>query len=434
MKYTTAQSAAIKSTEGNQQIVAGPGSGKSQAISARSVKCLMHDDVKPENVVAITYNEDAATSLRQRIHALAAEKLSDTTGLAAMFIGTFHGFCLSLLQNDLFKYRNYSILSEVQSRLLVSRFPNRSGLTSACWIKGSQSGSPLTTNPRDIGLYLKALNTIREERLDPTRLPEGLREALARCNRLLDRLHLLDYSRLLDEVLRALNDSNDAEHLRLQERLAGRVRYLMVDEAQDMTVSMAALVDRLHSLGAQVCMVADDDQTVNAWRGASPKHFLDFPKNYPDAHSHVLADNFRSTVGVVETARTIAEGNLNRVPKELRSASHHEWRRGDLLALGFKTPQEEATWIVRKMQELHGTPWRDKPDGPVRGLTWSDMAVLLRSVRKDGGAIVAALKAAGIPVVAQGMTGLFEPPEAEAVAVSFDYLAGNADSAAFREV
>lgn len=96
MRYTAAQSAAIRTIDGNHQIVAGPGSGKSGTLSARSVKCVTQSGVGPENVV-ITYNEDAANSLRQRIHALAAEKLPDTTGLAAMFIGTFHGFCLSLL-------------------------------------------------------------------------------------------------------------------------------------------------------------------------------------------------------------------------------------------------------------------------------------------------------------------------------------------------
>ena len=433
MKYTPAQGTAIRTINGNHQIVAGPGSGKSATLSARCVKCLMQSGVSPENIVAITYNEDAANSLRQRVHALAAEKLPDTTGVSAMFVGTFHAFCLSLLQGDLFRYRNYSVLSEVQARLLVSRYPNNSGLTCARWVKGSQAGQPLTADPRDIGQYLEALNTVREERLDPARLPDGLREALGRWNRLLDRKHLLDYSRLFDEVLRALDDTHDPEHLRLQQRLAARVQYLMVDESQDLSVAMSALVNRIHRLGAQVCMVADDDQTVNAWRGASPKHFLDFPKNYPDAHSHVLAENFRSTVGVVETARTVIEGNGGRIPKDIRSASHQQWQRGDLLALGFKTPEEEAGWIARKMAELHGRPWRDKPDGPERGLAWSDMAVLLRSVRKDAAPIVAALKAAGIPVVAQGMTGLFEPPEAEAVAVSFEYLAGAVDERAIRE-
>ena len=199
-------------------------------------------------------------------------------GMAAMVIGTFHSFCLSLLQNDLFKYRNYSVLSEIQARLLVSRYPNSSGLTSARWVKGSQAGQSLTTDPRDIGQYLEALNTVREERIDPVRLPQGLREALGRWNRLLDRKHLLDYSRLLDEVLRALEDTHDPEHLRLQQRLAARIRYLMVDEAQDLSIAMAALVSRLHSLGAQVCMVADDDQTINAWARSVPQTLPRLPK------------------------------------------------------------------------------------------------------------------------------------------------------------
>ena len=432
MNYTAAQRTAIR-TEGNQQIIATAGAGKSATISARVVRALK-SGVPPAGIVALTYNEAAAIELKQKITALAREKLGEGfVGLSELFVGTVHGYCLHLLQNDLYRYRTYSVLTDVQARLLVSQYPNSSGLSSVRIVKGRRAGQWLTVSPRDISLFLETLGVAREEMVDPALLPQGLRQALEQWRRLLDRKRVFDYSRLLAEILWALSDQADPEHLRLQDRLAERLKYVVLDEAQDANIAMDRFLHRLHDLGACVCVCGDASQTIYQWRGASAQNFLSFPDRYPDVTVHALEDNFRSSFGVVETAQAIENGLTSRhSSRRARAASHHCYERGDILALAFATPEAEAAWIAGKMRALHGTPYQDTKDSLPRGLSWSDMAVLLRSTRKDAGPILGALTREGIPVVMRGMSSLFDAAEVEAAAVSFEYLAGERGAEEFR--
>lgn len=83
-------------------------------------------------------------------------------------------------------------------------------------------------------------------------------------------------------------------------------------------------------------------------------------------------------------ARQVIERNPDRLPKKMESTDAQEYVRGDVLALRFQDAESEAQWIAQKIQSMIGTPYRDRPDGQERGLTYSDMAVLLRSVNNDG--------------------------------------------------
>ncbi len=316
---------------------------------------------------------------------------------------------------------------------LVGHYPHASGLTSVRLIKGREAGQGLTTKPRDVALYLETLGVTREEQVAPEKLPEGLRQTLGRWHRLLDHKRVFDYARLLDEALWALYDQSDPEHQRLQRRLAEKLRMVVLDEAQDANEAMDRLLSRLHEMGAMVCVCGDASQTIYQWRGADARKFLTLHKRYPGVTVHALEHNFRSSVGVVETAQAIEDGLGTRlVSKRMVARSHQRFERGDILALPFPSAKAEAAWIADKMRELHGTPYQDRADSPPRGMAWSDMAVLLRSTRKDGGPIVEALKAEGIPTLTRGMTNLFDAPEAEAATVSLEYLSGLADAEAVR--
>jgi superfamily I DNA/RNA helicase len=126
MKYTPNQQEAIDHLDGNLQIIACAGSGKTQVISQRIVNILREKGqagISPANIVAFTFTDKAAAELKDRIHRLAREQLGSQFLLAEMFVGTIHGFCLDMLQTYLFKYLKYSVLSEVQQRLLIDHIP-----------------------------------------------------------------------------------------------------------------------------------------------------------------------------------------------------------------------------------------------------------------------------------------------------------------------
>lgn len=433
--YTPAQVAAIQEVERNLQIIACAGSGKTQVISARVVEILKRGrgrGVKPENIVAFTFTDKAAAELKDRIATLVRAEFGDLPGMAEMYVGTIHGFCLELLQTYLFEYLKYSVLTEVQARLLVSRNSRKSGLTDVEIISGPSRGQKLTRRPRDVSVFIESLNVIREDNPDLAQVPSGLRGALDKYTDLQDEHRYLDYSRMMVEAVTALHDESD-DRLALQRRIADRVKYLIVDEYQDVNPLQEALIRRLHELGANVCVVGDDDQTIYQWRGSEIRNILEFASRYPRVQSTTLAENFRSSPGVVDTGRRIAElNNPNRLPKAMVAGSPRTYERGDLLALTFRSLDDEAHWIASKILDLRGVPFADEPGHAPRGLSWSDCAILLRTVRSCGQPIAQALDDAGIPYIITGLSDLFQSTEVQACVALFSYICGQASDADIR--
>lgn len=414
MEYTDNQKQAIETLDGNLQIIACAGSGKTQVISQRIVNILKTkagDGIGPANIVAFTFTDKAAGELKDRIHRLCKEQLGSDIGLAEMYVGTIHGFCLDLLQSYEHRYLKYSVLSDVQQRLLIDRHSQESGLSDLV----THDGKPLKRWV-DSKLYQKVLSMVREAEIDEAELGDHpIRQALAKYAGLLDRKRYLDYSTLLTEAVQSLaTDGN------LQGKMAERVKFLIVDEYQDVNPLQETLITLLHRLGAQVCVVGDDDQTIYQWNGSDIGNILGFRERYPAVAQIEMGDNFRSSRGVVDSARRVAEGNAGRLPKTMQSRDQQPYEQGDLLALGFRSPEEEAAWIVGKIQALRGRPFVENDE--TRGLTWSDCAILLRSVKNSAEPIVAALRKAGVPYLIKGMNRLFETREIEAARAIFYYL------------
>ena len=218
----------------------------------------------------------------------------------------------------------------------------------------------------------------------------------------------LDFSAIMEEAVRALVASAD-----LQCRLADRIRHVIVDEYQDVNPIQEALVRLLANLGANICVVGDDDQTIYQWRGSNVQNILSFASRYPPVKEIRLQENFRSSEGIVKTAREFIAQNVERLPKGMIPTTEQPYEAGDLVALSFGGPEEESAYIAETIQSLVGVSSAENESEP-RGLAYADMAVLLRSVRTNGEAIARALDAAGIPYVVGGMNRLFATPEAQA--------------------
>ena len=437
MNLTGEQIRAIETLDGNLQIIACAGSGKTQVVSARVVEILKRkqaDGIKPENIVAFTFTDKAAAELKDRIATLVRREFGDVPGLAQMYVGTIHGFCLELLQTHLFEYLKYGVLNDVQTKLLIGKNSIKSGLKGVEVIAGPSRGQYLARTRRDVSVYLEALNVIREDTVSPKLIPPSLKIGLDCYTDLLDQHRYLDYSRIMVDAVAALFDNSSYSTSNLQKALGDRIKYLFVDEYQDVNPLQEALVSRLHQLGASVCVVGDDDQTIYQWRGSEIGNILNFASRYPDVQPVTLAENFRSSSGVVDSGRKIAENNNpNRLAKSMVSASHQTFERGDLLALTFDSSAAEAKWIAEKILALRGTPFLDEPDAESRGLSWSDCAILLRSVRKSGEEIVNVLKAEGIPYIIAGLANLFDTPEVQACVALCQYITGDVLAADVRD-
>jgi DNA helicase II / ATP-dependent DNA helicase PcrA len=149
----------------------------------------------------------------------------------------------------------------------------------------------------------------------------------------------------------------------------------------------------------------------------------DFTDRHADVRTVTLDDNFRSSKGIVALGQAIAEGNTGtRLDKYMVTAGHQHYDRGDILALSFDSPDAEARWICDRIKRLRGTSFQDRPDTEARGRSWSDFAVLYRSVSKDADPLVQELKRRSIPYVIKGLTRLFEAPEIQACTTCFRYI------------
>lgn len=421
--YTDSQKDAISAPEQNLQIIAGAGSGKTQVMAARVAELLSRPPNTPGSIVAFTFTDKAAAELKDRIYRLVREVHGEVTGMAEMFVGTMHAYALNILQSQLYRFLKFSVLTEVQTRLFIDRNSNRSGLTGVPIRSGPSAGQKLRRGI-DSRLYIQLLGILREDDVQWDAVPSEVVDALAAYRQLLEQHRYLDYSEILLAAVEALEgDLQQDEPLRSFVKQS--VRHVIVDEFQDVNPLQERLIRALHDLGAMISVVGDDDQTIFQWRGSDIDGIITFGDRYDDVYGVTLDDNFRSSPGVVEIGRRVAQRNdPHRLDKHMVAAGHLGFDRGDILALDFADLAEEAAWIAEQIKELRGVTFQDAPGAEPRGLSWSDCAVLLRSVARSAEPIVEAFRKAGIPHIVGGLNNLFEAPEITCSAMLFEYVAG----------
>jgi len=415
MKFTKSQLEAIKHPLENLQLIACAGSGKTEVVAQRVAYLLTPGNKRtllPRNIIAFTFTEKAAAELKQRILQRVREVHGEIHGLAEMYVGTIHGFCLDLLMTEVPEFLKYGVLNEVQQHLFVNRHSKQSGLTECTDLRGQK-----LKRFKDTKHYLMALSILREsDRVEDKLQDCSLIEGMAAYDALLRKHRYFDYSTILESAVKVLTNEKQ-----LRDRIAERLRYVIVDEYQDVNPIQETIVCLLHNLGAKICVVGDDDQTIYQWRGSDITNILEFTKRYPRAKTILLEENFRSSNGIVATARSFIEKNTVRLPKAMKRTDAQCYEVGDVVALPFDTPEAEATYIANKIKALRGIVIKE--DGPARGISWADMAILMRSVRANGGPITTALKNAKVPYVVAGMNNLFDTDEAKAAREFFYFIA-----------
>jgi DNA helicase-2/ATP-dependent DNA helicase PcrA len=429
MEYTDAQQAAIGTLDEPLLIVACAGSGKTQVISQRIVETLRLPAVEPRNIVAFTFTDKAAAELKERVTTLVSAEFGDVIGLAEMYIGTMHGYARDLLQTYVPEAFKFGVLDDIQTRLFIDRNSRASGLTvTDAVVKGTPKKLKRYVDSR---LYMQVLAILREDDIDEALLPPELIAARDGYRRLLASSRYFDFAELLRVAVDLLaEDESDAMAGALVRHVRDDIRYVVVDEYQDTNPIQERLIELLCRFGANLCVVGDDDQTIYQWRGSAVANILDFTERKDGVRTVTLDDNFRSSAGIVSLGRSVAEQNdPDRLTKNMVAAGHQPYERGDMLALDFDSAADEAGWVCDRISRLRGAPFADSPGSEPRGLSWSDFAVLFRSVSHDAGDLVDELKKRGIPYVIKGLTRLFDAPEVQACVTAFRYVLGEVSAA-----
>jgi DNA helicase II / ATP-dependent DNA helicase PcrA len=429
MKSPDPRKEAIAQLDGHVQLIACAGSGKTEVVARRVVNLLRPKSqggggFSPQNIIAFTFTEKAAGELKERIHTRCNEAFGEVVGLAEMYVGTIHGYCLELLKSEVPTYLKYEVLNEVQQILFIDRYSKATGLTASTTL----TGVPLKRYV-DTKNYSSSMSILREDRIAN---PEALEDCTVAAHfpsyeKQLHAKGYLDYSGILKEAVESLK-SNPA----LRSRVKQTVRHVIVDEYQDVNPIQEAVVSALREQGAQICVVGDDDQTIYQWRGSEVDNILTFQKRYKNVFPYKLEENFRSSEGVVSVARDFVRSVAKRLPKEMKVTNAQSYDAGDIVALNFEDPNVEADYIAKTCRALRGQAIKDS-GGEMRGISWSDMAILLRSVKKAALPIMQALSEAKIPFMVTGVSNLFDQLEAEAARQLFYFLAGSIEEPALTE-
>ena len=394
------------------------GSGKSRTLAYRIARLLAEGE-PPEGIVAFTFTEKAAESIKRRVSQALSIAGLDPTVMGAMYIGTIHAYCQRVLGDMDATYRQYDVLDENRLKLyLISRYYQlglqgfRSRARGNSYFDTIKQASDVWKTANDELLDFAAVSAEDPDLGDLlVRIQDGFRAD-----------QYIDFSLMIRNVVEAVR--NNAPGV---DNGIGCLRHLMVDEYQDVNPCQEALIRLLHQRSDTLFVVGDDDQSIYAWRGADVSNILEFQQRYAGCSVHTLSQNFRSTEPIIQASDAFAAATLgpSRIPKNPTAFANRSPQ--DFRVLWFPDRAAEAEWVARRIGDLLGTAYDD--NGSVRGLTPADFAVLMRSTRQaeqDGtprhAAFTSALENMGIPFSLEAGGGPFDRPQTAVLRSTFELL------------
>ena len=346
-----AQQEAVTATEGVIRVIAGAGSGKTRALSSRFAFLVNEIGILPGNILCVTFTNKSANEMRQRIHRLTGDQ---DTG----YINTFHGFCVSVLQEDshAVQYpKSFLVLDNSDIDAMLKMIYEERGLTlrEMTFAKARDMIEILKLKERP-DYYLDMITMsleVLEQKYRSAVTPKdiifyGYLYQEKKC-------FGLDYNDLITFTLYIFDQNPDIRR-KWQERL----EYIMIDEFQDIDGLQYRLMKVLCGHHRNLFVVGDPDQTIYTWRGANVRSLLDFDRDFPEVKTIMMMDNYRSSPEILAAANSLIEKNGSRMAKEL--IPHCPGGPRVECHLG-KNAAGEARWIAGRIQKLHeeGTDYRD---------------------------------------------------------------------------
>ncbi len=401
INLTSAQQQAIDDNNSRFQIIACAGSGKTEVVSRRITRWLK-EGADPKSIVAFTFTEKAASELKARIYRHVEEEMGkeQVLKLGPLYAGTIHSYCLRLMQDYTKELANYETIDEHRQVALMLREHKR-------W-KLKEKFPQIKKTFELIHTFSKNIDVYYNELLSTTDLEKQgntvFQSALADFEGTLHHYRVMTYGQIIAYAVKRLkNDGN------MLSKIHDQLKYLVVDEYQDINNAQDELIKLLVSGSADLTVVGDDDQAIYQWRGSSVSSIVEFKEHY-QAESVDLMDNHRSRPGIINKSNHIAAGIENRLPKKMNPSRDEVL--GDVCIWEAETPSDEAKAITETIAKLYA-----------QGYKYSDMAVLCRSVKTSGQPIMNAFRESGIPFSAKGRSGLFQHAEIVFFSMTYAFLA-----------
>lgn len=352
------QKEAVTSTEGYVRVIAGAGSGKTRALSYRFAYLVNELGILPGHILCVTFTNKSAREMARRIHSLTGD---NDTG----YINTFHGFCVSVLQEDSHAVsypKNFLVIDNSDIDDMLQMIYEERGLT--------LRDMPFN-KARDM-IEMKKCVWQPEYYKDMIAMPlsllyEKYHQALTVEDIIFygylyqeKKCFALDYNDLIKFTLYIFEENQDIR-LKWQKRL----EYIMIDEFQDIDPLQYKLMKALCGYHNNLFIVGDPDQTIYTWRGADVRYLLHFDREFPHVKTIIMDDNYRSTPDILDAANSLIDKNENRIPKNLIS---HKEKGKPVTVMAAANGGEEAKAVASAVKTLHES-----------GRKYSDIAILYRA-------------------------------------------------------
>ncbi|MFK7746512.1 MAG: ATP-dependent helicase [Roseobacter sp.] len=351
-----AQRAAVEQLDGPVLMLAGAGTGKTRALTARIVHLLNTGRARPNEILAVTFTNKAAREMKNRVGQMLGHQVEGMP-----WLGTFHAICVKLLRRhaELAGLKsNFTILDTDDQLRLLKQLVAAEGIDDKRW-PARQLASIID------GWKNRALTPEKVPSADAGAYNHKGVKLYAQYQARLLELNACDFGDLLLHVVAIFQNHPDV--LSQYQRWFA---YILVDEYQDTNVAQYLWLRLLAGGHKNICCVGDDDQSIYGWRGAEVGNILKFETDFPGSHVVRLEQNYRSTPHILAAASSVIEGNKGRLGKTLFT----DLTEGEKVRLiGHWDGEEEARWIGEEIEAAQrGTRGMDK-----FGL--DQMAILVRA-------------------------------------------------------
>ena len=375
-----AQREAVETTRGPLLVLAGAGSGKTRVLTMRIAHMIADEGVRPWQVLAITFTNKAAAEMRERLGALLPD------GTRGMWVCTFHAMCVRMLREDaeaIGYTNNFTIYDDDDSNRMVKSIMND--------LRIDQKQFPVRAVRSKISAAKNAMTSAEELASEQNPADRVAGRVMRALDARLAKANAMDFDDLLLKALELLS-----KHPDVLAKYQDRFQHISVDEYQDTNHVQYAITNLLAAKYRNLMVVGDDDQSIYSWRGADIQNILDFEKDYPDAKTVRLEQNYRSTGHILNAANAVVAHNSRRKAKRLFTDSGD----GELIKL-FQASDErdEGRWIGAEIEKLHDA-----------GTSYDDMAVFYR-MNSQSRILEDMLLRAGVPYKIVGGTRFFDRAE-----------------------
>jgi len=350
-----AQRQAVETLQGPVLVLAGAGSGKTRVLTHRMAKLVAEGFAAPENILAVTFTNKAASEMEHRIYQLLGTL--NITMVEPLWVTTFHSFCSRLLRKHitLLDYQPHFNIYDSQDQLqLIKRVLTQLNINDDIFpAKNFQS--------RINSAKMLALNPEQASKYSATPFDEQTIKVYKEYEAQMKKANALDFGDLLLKSYDLFQMYPD-----LLSGYQEKFKYILVDEYQDTNHIQYLLIKQLANQHRNLCVVGDEDQSIYSWRGADISNILNFEKDFPETVVIKLEENYRSTQNIVTAASHLIKNNLERKNKTLFTNNPAG---NPIFIRELGNEYDEARFVVKTIM-----------DSVNNGLTeWSDCAVFYRT-------------------------------------------------------